>query len=221
MTTETLRKNVESAMARLDDAARLSSISNIYEPHNPYYDPWVGLVDGLPVIAADEFAGIWYPMFLDIDYSMNDRPIDIPEYLEAVKSIKRDYHVAVDAPKHTTLGLKASLDLVLARAKKDTTGDAYTNFGECSSTMYEARLGHLDRGDIPEDKTVGKLYGVQFDLRPLQTISLSASHIHFGATDELKRNGLKAAAVVDCGLLIFYFGWCYRQEPAVEFTLKH
>ena len=221
MTTETLRKNVESAMARLDDAARLSSISTIYEPHNPYYDPWVGLVNGLPVIAADEFAGIWYPMFLDIDYSMNDRPIDIPEYLEAVKSIKRDYHVAVDAPKHTILGLKASLDLVLDHAKKDTTGDAYTNFGECSSTMYESRLGHLDRGDIPEDKTVGKLYGVQFDLRPLQTISLSASHIHFGATDELKRNGLKAAAVVDCGLLIFYFGWCYRQEPAVEFTLKH
>ena len=221
MTTETLRKNVESAMARLDDAARLSSISTIYEPHNPYYDPWVGLVNGLPVIAADEFAGIWYPMFLDIDYSMNDRPIDIPEYLEAVKSIKRDYHVAVDAPKHTILGLKASLDLVLDHAKKDTTGDAYTNFGECSSTMYESRLGHLDRGDIPEDKTVGKLYGVQFDLRPLQTISLSASHIYFGATDELKRNGLKAAAVVDCGLLIFYFGWCYRQEPAVEFTLKH
>lgn len=220
MTVETLRKNVEKAMDRFDDAARLASISNIYEPHNPYYDPWVGLVNGLPVIAADEFAGIWFPMFLNIDYSFKDRPIDIPEYQAAVKSIKRDYHVEVDAPEHTMLGLKSGLDLVIAHAKHDTTEDIYTNFGECSSTRYETRMGYLDRGDIPEDKTVGKLYGVQFDLRPLQTISLSASHIHFGATDELKRNGLKAAAVVDCGILIFYFGWCYRQEPVSELLLK-
>ena len=123
MTVETLRKNVEKAMDRFEDAARLASISNIYEPHNPYYDPWVGLVNGLPVIAADEFAGIWYPMFLNIDYSMNDRPIDIPEYLAAVKSIKRDYRVEVDAPKSAMLGLKSGLDLIIGHAKHDTTGD--------------------------------------------------------------------------------------------------
>ena len=220
MTVETLRKNVEKALERFEDAARLASISNIYEPHNPYYDPWVGLVDGLPVIAADEFAGIWYPIFVNNDYSFKDRPIDIPEYLAAVKSIKRDYHVAVDAPENAMLGLKSGLDLIIGHAKHDTCGDIYTNFGECSSTMYETRMGHLDRGDIPEDKTVGKVCGVQFDLRPLQTISVSASHIHFGASDELKRNGIKAAAVVDCGILIFYFGWCYRQDPVAELLLK-
>ena len=54
MTVETLRKNVEKAMDRFEGAARLASISNINEPHNPYYDPWVGLVNGLPVIAADD-----------------------------------------------------------------------------------------------------------------------------------------------------------------------
>ena len=220
MTVETLRKNVEKALGRFEDAARLASISNIYEPHNPYYDPWVGLVNGLPVIAADEFAGIWCPMFVNIDYSFKDRPIDIPEYLAAVKSIKRDYYVAVDAPENAMLGLKSGLDLIIGHAKHDTCGDIYTNFGEGSSTMYETRMGHLDRGDIPEDKTVGKVCGVRFDLRPLQTISVSASHIHFGASDELKRNGIKAAAVVDCGILIFYFGWCYRQEPVAEFLLK-
>ena len=220
MTAETLRKNVEKALGRFEDAARLSSISTIYEPHNPYYDPWVGLVDGLPVIAADEFAGIWYPMFVNIDYGFKDRPIDIPKYLAAVKSIKRDYHVAVDAPENAMLGLKSGLDLIIGHAKHDTCGDIYTNFGECSSTTYETRMGYLDRGDIPEDKTVGKVCGVPFDLRPLQTISMSASHIHFGASDELKRNGIKAAAVVDCGILIFYFGWCYRQEPVAEFSLK-
>ena len=221
MTVETLRKNVEKALGRFEDAARLASISTIYEPHNPYYDPWVGMVDGLPVIAADEFAGIWYPMFVNIDYGFKDRPIDIPEYLAAVKSITSECHVAVDAPENAMLGLKSGLDLIIDHAKHDTCGDIYTNFGECSSTMYETRMGHLDRGDIPEDKTVGKVCGVQFDLRPLQTISVSASHIHFGASDELKRNGIKAAAVVDCGILIFYFGWCYRQEPAAEFLLKH
>ena len=220
MTVETLRKNVEKALGRFDDAARLASISNIYEPHNPYYDPWVGLVDGLPVIAADEFAGIWFPMFVNIDYSFKERPIEISEYLAAVKSIKRDYHVAVDAPEQAMLGLKAGLDLVISHAKHDTCGDILTNFGECSSTMYETRMGHLDRGDIPDDKTVGKVCGVRFDLRPLQTISVSASHIHFGATDELIRNGIKAAAVVDCGILIYYFGWCYRQEPVAELLLK-
>ena len=220
MTAKTLRKNVEKALDRFDDAARLASISNIYEPHNPYYDPWVGMVDGLPVIAADEFAGIWYPMFVNIDYGFKDRPIDIPKYLAAVKSIKRDYHVAVDAPESAMLGLKSSLDLIIAHAKQDTNEDIYTNFGECSSTVYETRMGYLDRGDIPEDKTVGKVCGVPFDLRPLQTISVSASHIHFGVSDELKQNGIKAAAVVDCGILIFYFGWCYRQEPAAEFLLK-
>lgn len=220
MTVETLRKNVEKALKRFDDAARLASISNIYEPNNPYYDPWVGLVNGLPVIAADEFAGIWFPMFLNINYSFKDRPIDIPQYLAAVKSIKRDYHVEVDAPEHTMLGLKSGLDLVIAHAKHDTTEDIYTNFGECSSTMCETRMGHLDRGDIPEDKTVGKVCGVRFDLRPLQTIPVSASHIHFGASDELRRNGIKAAAVVDCGILIFYFGWCYRQVPVAELLLK-
>ena len=220
MTVETLRKNVEKAMDRFEDAARLASISNIHESHNPYYDPWVGLVDGLPVIAADEFAGIWYPMFVNIDYSFKDRPIDIPEYLAAVKSIKRDYRVAVDAPESAMLGLKSGLDLIIAHAKHDTTGDIYTNFGECSSTVYETRMGYLDREDVPEDKTVGKVCGVLFDLRPLQTISMSASHIHFGASDELKRNGIKAAAVVDCGILLFYFGWCYRQEPVAELLLK-
>ena len=220
MTVETLRKNVEQALGRFDDAARLASISNIYEPHNPYYDPWVGLVNGLPVIAADEFAGIWFPMFVNIDYSFKDRPIEVPQYLAAVKSIKRDYHVAVDAPEHAMLGLKAGLDLIISHAKHDTTEDVYTNFGECSSNTYETRMGYLDRGDIPEDKTVGKVCGVLFDLRPLQTISVSASHIHFGASDELKRNGIKAAAVVDCGILIFYFGWCYRQEPVAELLLK-
>lgn len=220
MTVKTLRKNVEKAMDRFEDAARLASISNIYEPHNPYYDPWVGLVNGLPVIAADEFAGIWYPMFVNIDYGFKERPIDIPEYLAAVKSIKRDYHVAVDAPENAMLGLKSGLDLIIGHAKHDTCGDIYTNFGECSSTTYETRMGYLDRGDIPEGKTIGKVCGVPFDLRPLQTISVSASHIHFGATDELKRNGIKAAAVVDCGILIFYFGWCYRQEPVAELLLK-
>lgn len=217
---ETLRENAEKALERFEDAARLASISNINEPHNPYYDPWVGMVDGLPVIAADEFAGIWFPMFVGIDYSVKDRPIEVPQYLEAVKSIKRDYHVEADAPEHTTMGLKSSLDLVIAHAKHDTTGDIYKNFGECSSIMYETRIGYLYRGDIPDDKTVGKTCGVRFDLRPLQTISMSASHIYFGATDELKRNGIKAAVVVNCGILIFYFGWCYRQEPAAELLLK-
>ena len=220
MTTEELKKNVEKALGRFEDAARLAPPSSINGISCGYGKPWVGLVEGIPVIAADEFAGIWFPIFVDIDYSVKDRPIEVPEYLEAVKAITKPYQAEGDAPEQTTLGMKAALDLVMAHAKHDTTGDVYVNFGECSSTIYENRLGQLDRGDIPTDKTVGITCGVRFDLRPLHTIAETAAHIHFGATDELKRNGIKAAAVVDCGVMLFYFGQCDRPEPAAEFLLK-
>lgn len=207
MTTEDLKKNVEKALKHFEGTARLSS---------PFNMSRVGLVDGLPVIATDEFAGIWFPVFEGIGYDEKARPIDIPEYRAAVNTIEKDYHL--DAVDIEHIRLYENLTLVMTQAKHNVVGDVYSNHdGRMEITVDGGSwIGLMKHGTIPVDKSVGVVGGVRIDIRPLQAISELTPVIYFTGGLLLNRNGIRTIAFVDGGVIVFYFRECSYSEPAVE-----